>query len=243
MNKFSWHIDKSIVALLKTMKSEYVNDTLTKGRLFFNFPEAFADKSLNLAQVDIHDSYQKMNILKPMVFPIVSEDESGIHYGNGISLGETARLNLISNSNKHRPICCFRSIKREDLVIGDKILYALGDISKRIETEFGHDAFVLIWRPVEFLKRLNKKTLFLAHDVYYGIDNQDFLKFMDDMKVEQSAMFQKDEKYAWQKEYRIVLPPQRNNGGFPIDIGSIEDIAIAGDIKLLNAGLLFDNSK
>ena len=43
---------------------------------------------------------------------------------------------------------------------------------------------------------------------------------------------------AWQKEYRIALSPREETNPLTIDIGSIEDIAIGGDIEMLRLGIV-----
>jgi hypothetical protein len=51
-------------------------------------------------------------------------------------------------------------------------------------------------------------------------------------------MFQKEQKYAWQKEYRVVLSPiSSDRNRVFIDIGNLEDIAIIGNIEQLSKGV------
>ena len=42
-------------------------------------------------------------------------------------------------------------------------------------------------------------------------------------------LFRKDEKFAWQNEYRIALAPTEESPVF-VEIGSIEDIACCGSL-------------
>ena len=234
---FKWHFNMDIIGLLKTMKSEYLEDSLKKGRLFFNFPLFYDNAALMPAQYDKYDSWEDVDAYHLIFAPIIKETDEGSIYGQIHELAEHADLHVISKSNKKRPICCFRAIKENDLIQkGKTYIFSLGNTVDRVKNEFGHDAFVYYMNPFELHRRLNEKVLFYGHEVFYGKYNSDFWEFMDNTGLECSGMFQKDEKYSWQKEYRIVLSPRESNIGFPIDIGDITDIAYGGNIEQLRNG-------
>lgn len=239
MEKREWKMDTAICGLLKTMKSEYVEDTLNKGRLFFNFPAFYGNTELMSAQYDKYDSWETDDVTHIMFAPIVEENENGIKYGPVQKLADHGQVHLILEGNRHRPICCFRTIKKEDFVEKNNVLYySLGDTAARIMEEFGHDSFVFIANPIELHRRINEHTLFYGHEVFYGKNNWEFQQFVDEVDLECCGMFQKDAMYAWQKEYRIVLSRCEGDKGFPIDIGSITDIAFGGKLEDLRDGAL-----
>lgn len=242
---YEWSVDKSILGLVKTMKSNHIKDTMEEGRFFFNFPEYYKNTDLMPAQNDRYDSWESVNARHLVFAPIIRETEHGPVYGKAQPLADHAIINTISTENKHRPICCFRTVKKEDFVEhNDAYYYSLGETAARIKKDFGHDAYIYIFNPLELHKRLNKLSLLYGHEVFYGMNSADYYNFVDKIGLEQCRMFQKSQDYAWQKEYRIVLPPREDNSaGFPIDIGSIEDIAICGNIEdLFSGGIVFGDA-
>lgn len=241
MEKYEWKVDTSICGLLKTMKSEYLNDTLNKGRLYFNYPSFYAKTELMSAQYDKYDSWEDIDAYSIIYAPIVEDDGKNIKYGQARKLSDHAVIHHITERNKHRPICCFRTIKRDDFHIENNAYYfSLGKTADKIMEEFGHDAFVYFIDPYELQRRMNEQKLFFGHEVYYGINNWDYTEFVRKTNLECCSMFQKDERYSWQKEYRIVLSPHEGEKGFPVDVGAITDIAIGGKLEnLRNGGLVF----
>lgn len=239
--KFAWHIEEDIVFLVKTLKKEYLQSTL-EGKLFFSCPDTFISTGNNLAsgQQDVYDSHLSFQAYHLVVAPIIAEDENGIRYGKGKKIADSARIHQINATSRHSPMICFRKVDESDIkVVDDCTIFALGDLVDTINLEMGHDAFILIAYPLEFHKRLNEKERFFGRSIHYGDIDEQFQKFLDEHPSEQSEMFQKRMEYAWQKEYRIALSPREDTSSFTVDIGSIEDIAMGGDIELLRNGFVF----
>ena len=220
-------------SLLKSMKKKHLDDAMKKGRFCFNHPTVFSEwKDKEAAQHDrweAHDAYEATHLIAA---PIIGENNGIPIYGKPHKIADRAIIHMQSESAKHTPICCFRCIMQSEIVVdGKSIVYSLGDTANRIVNEFGHDAFLII--PIRpFLERLSQKVdRFLAMDVaYHDLLNNHHFDVDEQYREIVEQLFRKDEKYEWQKEYRIILPPTQQAPVF-IEIGSIEDIAVCGNIK------------
>ena len=238
--KFAWHMENDIVFLVKTLKKEYLQSTL-EGKLFFSCPDTFISTGNNLAsgQQDIYDSHLNFMAHHLVVAPIIKEDENGIQYGKGMKIADSAYMHRINETSRHSPMICFRKVDVSDIKVVDECkIFALGNLVDRIKAEMGHDAFIIILAPLAFHKRLNEKERFFGRSIHYGEIDGQFQRFLDEHPSEQKEMFQKRTEYAWQKEYRIALSPREETSPLIVDIGSIEDIAIGGDIEMLRDGIV-----
>ena len=224
--------------LIKTLKKKHLASTLKKGEFCFNMPSVF-NGGVNLApaQEDRWDSHLSFDASHIIVAPIIYKDESGPHYGTAEKLADYARIHLMLTESKHTPLCSFRKIQNSEYVWKyGAIFLRLGDVVDRIRAEFEHDSFILLDSNA-LLERIRKKTAFCARSVHYGDIDADFRKYIDQVGEGQAGMFQKDISYSWQQEYRIILPPQKDSDRVLIELGTIEDIAIGGDLELLQNGV------
>ncbi len=224
--------ESKIIFLLKSMKKEYLHDTVTKGRFCFNHPTVFSEwENADAAQFDKWEGYDAYECTHMVIAPLIGEENGKPVYGPGEKLAGKGIIHMQSGTAKHSPICCFRCVFQSDVSIEDNyIVYTLGEAADKIMNEFGHDAYVII-PIVPFLERLKKKVnRFLAMDVaYHDILNKYQFNVDEQYREIVEQLFRKDEKYEWQKEYRIVLPPSKESPVF-VEIGSIEDIAQYGSI-------------
>lgn len=232
-------VDRNILFLIKTMKHQYLESTLKQGRFCFNLPNVF-NQSIDLksAQQDKYDSYLSSSIQHLVVAPIISAPGQAIKYGKSNLISDHATIHYISDVVKQTPLCSFRKVEATDIESKyDVFFFCLGSTVDRIKEEFGHDAFILIWNVPAFFNRLSKITSYFAKSIHYGDIDLQYQRFLDSVKFEQKIMFQKSEDYAWQKEFRIILPPIDMGPQF-VEIGSIEDIAWGGDVEDLRQGYI-----
>ncbi len=239
-----WHFsrqDQNIVFLIKTTKKKYLRDIVEKGRFCFNLPTVFnIGDNLASAQKDKWDSYTFHNAFHICFAPIISEGDYGIQYGKVQKLVDEARIHSITPTAKHTPLCSFRRVDPSEVTHRfGAYFFKLGDVVDRIKNELGHDSFVLIYQPTLFLDRLQEKTTYFARSVHYGDMDSDFESFLYNSGFEQAEMFQKEASFQWQKEFRIILPPIETEEKVILEIGSIEDIAICGDIEQLRNVFVF----
>lgn len=246
-----WIIDPDIVFFIKTMKKKHLSDAVTKGEFCFSCPETFVNDDngkLNGAQKDTWDSSQFYEAKNLYVYPIIKEDKDGIQYGPGIKLADKTTIREMSSSVRHTPFCCFRKVTKDELECRNKLfVFSLGDTVDRIKNEFGHDSFVLIADPNEFIHRLyQKEHNCYGRSIFYGELTSEYMREIEEHTTkgfQQIKMFQKRDKYAWQKEYRIILTPTKETTPRIVHIGSIEDITIGGDIENLRLGYAFGFSE
>lgn len=236
-----WHMEDDIVMLLKTLKKEHLESTLD-GRLCFSCPKLFTSTTNNLkpGQQDPWDSHLSFVAHQIMVAPIISNENEPLQYGASKKIADKARMHTCNSIVQRSPMTCFRKVTKSDIQEQkDCDVYALGDLVDRISSKMGHDAYVLIAYPLEFLKQLNEKERFFGHSIHYGEIDEQFESFLEEYPLQQSEMFQKSMDYAWQKEYRLVLTPRDNTNQVFVEMGSIRDIAIGGNLEQLRKGIAF----
>lgn len=217
---------------MKTMKSQYVEAAMTKGIFCFNHPTVFNQwEAKDAAQADKWDAHSVYNATHLMYAPIIGEENGMPKYGEVKPLAEKAIVRLQSNAVKHSPICCFRAITEEDVSFeGENTIISLDNCVGRIMDEFHHDAYIIVL-AAPFVERLKSKyTVPYSGNVIYKntLNDYDFM-VPESAKETVEQLFRKDERFAWQKEYRFVLQPSEKGPVF-VELGSIEDIAQSGKL-------------
>ncbi len=224
--------DDQIVFLLKSMKKQYVEDTMTKGRFCFNHPAIFSQwEDANAAQYDRWEAHSAFEAMYLVAAPIIGEKDGMPIYGQGKKIADKAIIHMQTDIVKHSPICCFRTVRKNEVdFLSDKIEYTLGQTAQKIKKEFGHDTFVLIqFRP--FIERLKRvvNSFFAMEVAYCDLINNYPFKVEKKYREIAEQLFRKDIKYEWQKEYRIALQPSQKTPVF-VELGSLEDIAVYGNL-------------
>ena len=229
--------DNRILFLMKSLKSDYLESTMN-GQFYFSYPDTFTSDNSDLGegQRDRWDSH--LSVHSPEEFfiaPIGEDGKSNIE--QRIVLSRNKPVHIISETSEHTPMCCFRKVEECDIEqYGSAIRFRLGNVVDRIQSEFkGHDSFILIIQWKEFLRRLEVQTTYFARSIHYGDVDEEYIRFYNETDMLQAEMFQKDEKYRWEKEFRIILPADPEKPKF-VNIGSIRDIAICGKLESLRLG-------
>lgn len=236
--------NRELVFLIKTLNKKYLNDTLKQGTLCFNAPTVFqTSDNLTRGQKDKWDSYLSFTAKNIHYARIISQDETGVHYDVPQKLADSAQMRLISNVSQHTPLCSFRKVEEADIIEKHgAYFFQLGNIVDKIKDEFGHDSFILVFYPYELIKRISLKSSCYARSIHYGEIDKAFQDYLDSFEFPQKEMFQKGIDYEWQKEFRIIIEPTQKSGPIIIKVGSIEDIAIGGNIEELRHGFIFGES-
>lgn len=229
--------DNKIAFLMKSLKNDFLESTMN-GQFYFSYPDTFtnANSDLGEGQQDRWDSH--LSVQSPKEFFMVPIGEDGkLDIEHRIVLSRNEPVHIISETSEHTPMCCFRKVEECDIEqYGSAIRFRLGNIVDRIHSEFkGHDSFILIINWKEFLRRLEAQTTYFARSIHYGDVDEDYIRFYNDTDMLQAEMFQKDEKYRWEKEFRIILPVDSEKLKF-VNVGSIRDIAISGKLESLQHG-------
>lgn len=221
-----------IVFLLKSMKQEYIEETMKKGRFCFNHPGVFNKwENTDSAQADKWDAHSAYEATHLIYAPIIGEKDGIPMYGEVKKLADKGIVRVQSNLVKHIPICCFRMVERSEIMpLDDGFLFSLGETADRIMREFGHDSYIII-RSEPLIQRLREKyKVSYGMVVYKDVLNDYEFEVGEEKKDVVEQLFRKDEKFKWQKEFRFTLPPTPNSPVF-VEIGSIEDIAKCGKIS------------
>ena len=151
--------DRKIIILFKSMKHEYLEDTMKEGKFCFCHPTVFNKwEDRESAQYDKWEGHSSVEAIDLYVAPIMSEKEDGtIVYGKMQKLANRGIVHIQTGEAKHTPICCFRMIEQEDVEIidGKHFSFSINGAEERIMKEFGHDTFVLM-QIAPFLERIRK---------------------------------------------------------------------------------------
>lgn len=233
------HTDNGVY-LVKTLRKKHLEDTIKQGQFCFCHPQVFSGwEDKESAQFDRWEGHSAYEVCHIVYAPIVSEKDGKIVYDHGDKLADQGIVRLQTDVAKETPICCFRMIMPAELdCVEGKYVYTLGETVDRIKQEFQHDAFVMI-RLKPFLERLGKHVdWFYARNVICHDLLNDFQEELDERYKEiNEQLFRKDERFAWQQEFRIILRPDKEEKKI-VSVGSIEDIAYYGDIEELRNGIL-----
>lgn len=229
--------DNRIVFLMKSLKSDFLESTMN-GQFYFSYPEAFISDNSDLGdgQRDRWDSH--LSVQSPEEFFIAPIGEDGKpNIVQRMVFSRNKPVYIISETSEHTPLCCFRKVEECDIEqYGSAIRFRLGNVVDRIHSEFkGHDSFILIINWKEFLRRIEVQTTYFARSIHYGDVDKEYIRFYNETDMFQAEMFQKDEKYRWEKEFRIILPADSEKPKF-VNVGSIRDIAICGKLESLRFG-------
>ena len=234
-------LERNIVMLIKTMSMGHLNSTFETGTFCFCYPGVFNSTQNDLAsgQQDKWDAHIGLRADKSYV----------ALNGRLIQMTDATDIHLISGKSQKTPLCSFRKVEVSELRHdGDVYRLVLGDTVDRIKAEFRHNAFIAILNYRAFIKRIAEKYSCYARSVHYGEIDEEYFNFLEESKKRgfaQADMFQKGIDYAWQKEYRVLLPPEDNlqYGKKLIQIGPIGDIAIGGGIEALRDSVFIRLSK
>lgn len=228
------NVKEPIMFLLKSMKSEYVEDTMKKGKFCFCHPSVFRDwEEIGAAQYDEWEGYAANKLRHMYIAPYTEGETQPPPMDKWIKIADETIVHRESETAKHTPICCFRKIGTNDLLF-DKdyhtAYYPINKIAKRINKEFGHDAYILV-PATPFLERVRKSVPFCYTGavIYQDTMNDPPFSLEKEHQILAEQIFRKDERFAWQKEYRIALAPTSESPVF-VEVGSIEDIAYSGTL-------------
>lgn len=236
-------MQNEIFFLIKTMEKTHLDSTLKTGRFCFNRSITFNKPTpkLRKSQQDRWDSYMTEAGVRVKITPILGEYRNKMCYGSSAELNN-ATIHIISKTAEQTPFCCFRMVTVDDLKAeNQRTIFSLSDgIVKKIKSDFGHNSYILIYAPSEFMRRIQKNHSIYARNIHYGEITMEFTMEMNRLGLPQAKIFQKSEDSSWEKEYRIALLTPTQDEQVFIEIGSIEDIAIGGNIDELKTGFLVE---
>lgn len=219
--------DIKIVAFIKAVEHQYFDDFINKGQVCLNTIKWFREYEKNDA--NIGDSYEGVNIACAGGMTISFADPIE-------SYSSEADLKLkIDNANWSKPFPNVENFKGFDKNDDANIfsLYVITStdndsqkeehtIPYRFVSEFSNHRFVMIINPSLFLTKMEDKFRSLGRSMktglveYYKLDNE---------PKDNLSFFNKQHRYSYQKEFRIVSEDSRAEQ-LILNIGSLNNIAI-----------------
>ena len=232
---------------IKFTRAEWAEEIKNEGKLFFNPAyKFFSSPHYSSGQYDPWDSHVNMDVKHLVYAPIIQENKNGIKYGQGKVLADEARVHYLDNRNKKIPICCFRMVFSSD--IKDSVLRFDNKLYEQVRNEFPqYNYFVLFCFPnalFDMLKKSKWGDKAYGQGVRYG-DAMGFdrLKLGEEKETANKypylQMFNKEEQFSYQQEFRLILPTEQWDEGGSIEIGSLEHVVVVGKIEQLKAGYRF----
>ena len=230
------HLDNNIVFLMKFGTKQHIEDLWSKGELFFSPASQFIQKVGNSdGQYDKWDSHQNTHATHLVYAELLYEDEKGPHYGPVKKLADKAIIHTITNRTKKIPMTCFRIVTDEEIDNNHCLIFS-EEIIKQIKKEFPeYDTFILM--PAEWLlnaiyrNKENYNVMFGKIEYGYGETSEELPEYL--------KMFNKLDKYSYQKEFRIILPDEQFETGRIVHIPPLKDGSIIGNIDQLKLGDVF----
>jgi hypothetical protein len=226
---------------VKFSKKKYL-EMLQSGILHMKNFKAYIDWEKQNKKKGIGDVLEATNVMNNMNFKMLQPETDEV-----LIEGIAARFTLTFDDLIYKPVFCLTGINASSLKLVDEsedyIEVSLNyseEEKKTIIEEFGDYALVI--SPNQFMDTVTKKLdelgyLYKAKFVKYDdyrVNNkerlEDFLQFMSDL------YFWKDEKFKYQREYRLVILNKEIEEPLNIDIGDISSFTVLVPTEKLFSG-------
>lgn len=214
--------------LLKFGERKYMESLYHEGKVHFSPPSSFRSSG----QQGLDDPLDSRLVGHPSevaIYPYV-DGKINLSPENKVPLKNVKELTLIQNGFEQVPIACF--YEREEPLINR--LFRLPNYEEITAGFPRYDTAVVIFYPLLFLHRLQSKITLYADRVHYSDESLSQEFDSDDLKT----MFYKQTRYAYQKEYRILINGLSSEKPVDVVVGSLEDISFLVDIQALKQGIV-----
>lgn len=228
--------------IIKFIKKQYA-EAFVRGEICFNPAGKFNKKNgeLTIGQYDPHDGFGVYNARKLLVYPIIEDTNDAYITDKPILLSNKCTVGESSEFLLKTPINCFyKPIQDEIIEHEDGYIVRLGNNLDKIKEAFNADSAVLIFDLIGFLNRLHKSRQFFQHIVYYGNKTAiESLKKENLLIKNYMQLFNKDDQYSYQHEFRIYLLDEKITDSLIIKLGDLSDVSRVINIDSLKNGLFF----
>lgn len=227
---------KKIGILFKVFSSKDYKDNFLDGQLYMNTIDYFRKYEEEL-DGNIADRFEALTgWLQPHDFILDLEVNGEKYTLNPDDMAAPATISM--KKHDHANVYCMTQLHSHDIdmscvrgVEEEQLLREYFTLSKESENLGAY--LVIILNPAAFLERVRLKVrehiergeiyAYQAKQVIYYDESTASLTLKNDME----APFYKQSKYAHQSEFRLcLLRDNHDNKAFPLEIGSIRDIAI-----------------
>lgn len=145
---------------------------------------------------------------------------------------KTAIRHSIDSRFANLPIACFTHIKLNELLISEDNYFKINpDLISKLEFLRQGRETVMIGNPTEYLERLKVNSNSKGYKLIYGPVN--YLNYRKEQNITSEEfekgslkpVFTKDEKYDYQREFRILLDNKGHEEAKFLNAGNINDIS------------------
>lgn len=229
---------------IKTGKKEHMEKLFYDGEVFFNPAKSFMKTDGKSPGVyDRWDSHTCFNLSELYIAEVFEDSEERYRTGEPrfLPLTENALIYETGEYQKHLPIFCVRTVPYSEL--NEYGLFRLSqETYSRIRKEFPeHDTFVMMLAGsyIYSLKQNIEGYELYGDYVRYGT-GKTVPRLPQELQV-----FSKSETYAYQQEYRFILPKEQFENGKIIHIKSISEMGYGtiDSIDKLAHGFIFAETK
>lgn len=228
--------------IIKFSKQEYL-EQIKKGQLYFKEAQYFK----NIEKNNVGDSHEGTIIIDQKTFP---------KKGNifDLLINDKMEFNLLRKSNKKTPLFCC-SILNENVLIQiekNKCIFKKEFVDEM--NQWGNDFIIIDIK--ELLSKLNTRCKDLNIVCIYDLveyDHEERMMTYDEaisQLYEEPFMefFNKNKKYMWQNEFRIIVSDEYNqlisndSDHYILDIGELKTAQIMNSYDLNNCVIEFKNN-
>lgn len=222
---------------IKFGKKDYLLDTLYNGNIRFSPIKSYS-KNTTQSNGKIEDSYDG-SLYYPIecivVAPVIKDDLNEYVTGTPRLLADRGSMRITSHRDLLIPILSLYSFDSPSI----DGLVKLDNYDDVVSNFPDYDSALIIYNPLEFIKRLENKNHIYANYVVYT--DQSPTEFDIDNQIH--SLYYKRQEYSSQREFRIVLMDDLIDEPKFITIGPITDIAHIVPINLLKKGIIAKNNE
>lgn len=219
-------------ALIKFGKMEHMVRYIEIGEL--RFAPAYEFSHMKEGENKIADKNEGSlfyPISKLYAAPLLFTDEEGNDiYGKPFKIADTAIQCLIMPSMQRIPFHCLYCYQNPPI----NAVVRLDNYDEIVRDFPDYDTAVVIYKPLDFLKKLENEFEIYANYVMYA----ERTPFEDEIKNGIHCLYYKRERHREQNEFRISLPQLQIEKPKIYQIGSLLDIAYCLPLRCLKHGVI-----
>lgn len=230
LNELDGFVTDALI-MVKFTKKERVQDFLD-GKMYMNNFKYFIDQEKIEKKKGQGDAFEAGNVL-------MFKNASVFNSDSGQLMFKAKEGNIITRyiETNSIPMLCLSIFGTEDFKVisqsESSVRFRL-DIPEEekqlIKDVFAADRAIVTFNSIEFIKRFNEELV--AQDYvpltgkvnYHDFSYHDVDRAESFEKGEPDFLFNKDHTLSYQREYRFILPNERNDGGKCYNIGKIDDL-------------------
>ncbi len=222
-------------AFVKFGKIEYMAKYFDEGSLRFAPASEFCH--MKEGQDKVADRYEGSlfyPITQLYAAPLLSDNKNGVVYGKPFKIADKAEQRITTATIQKIPFHCLYCYNNPPM----NAVVRLKNYDQLVQEFPYYDAAVIVYKPLEFLKKLESKFEIYVNYVKYV----DKTPCEDELTNQIHCLYYKRKEFEAQNEFRIALPKLRIEKPEIYKVGSLVDIAYCVPIKCLKHGIVVANN-